>query len=248
MPIIYEPRGKAREYSALAANLYKGCAHGCRYCFAPAATFTPRGEFSSPGYIRPRPDVLKALAKEAEALAGDPRLILMSFTSDVYQPVEKTLKITRRALEILAANNLRPQILTKAGPWAIERDGELLARARGIWAATLTTDDPAESSEWEPGAALPAERIEALRLAKGASLETWVSLEPVINPKAVYRLIDATAGFVDLYKVGKLNYHPRAKEIDWAEFLARVEARLDAHGSRRYIKVDLEAFRTHKVA
>ena len=45
MCIIYEPRGKAKEYSKLAANLYKGCSHGCTYCYAPAATFTKPEQF-----------------------------------------------------------------------------------------------------------------------------------------------------------------------------------------------------------
>ena len=243
MTIIYEPRGKAREYSALAANLYKGCSHACSYCFAPAATFTDRAKFSRASYIRPRPGILEGLAKDAEKISGNPNPILMSFTSDVYQEADKTLGITRKALEIMDANKLTPQILTKAGPWAIRRDADILAKAGGIWAATLTTDDPAESLEWEPCAALPAERIEALRIAKASGLQTWVSFEPVINPEAVYRLVDKTADFVDLYKVGKLNYHPRAKEIDWSDFLARVERKLDEHGAMRYIKIDLEAYR-----
>ena len=48
MSIIYEPRGKAREYAELAVNLYKGCAHACIYCYAPAATFCDRGKFRLP--------------------------------------------------------------------------------------------------------------------------------------------------------------------------------------------------------
>jgi hypothetical protein len=79
------------------------------------------------------------------------------------------------------------------------------------WSATLTHDDPAVSLEWEPGAALPAERIEALRIAHTAGIKTWVSFEPVIDPESVCRLLDLPHGFVDFYKVGKLNYHPRAK-------------------------------------
>jgi DNA repair photolyase len=244
MTIIYEPRGKAREYSALAANLYKGCAHACGYCFAPSATFTDRETFSSDGYIRPRPGVLAQLAKDAEKSAGHPNPVLLSFTSDVYQPVERELGITRQALEILSANRLRPQILTKSGPWAIERDADILKSCNGIWAATLTLDNPEESLKWEPGAALPAERIEALRMAKEAGLETWVSLEPVLDPDAAIRLIQATHKFVDLYKVGKLNYHPHAKTIDWTEFYLRVNAQLDLFNCRRYLKNDLiEAFR-----
>jgi DNA repair photolyase len=248
MPIIYEPRGKAREYSALAANLYKGCAHACSYCFAPAATFTDRSKFSDASYIRERPGALAQLAKDAEKLAGSRELILMSFTSDVYQPAEKELKLTRQALQIMERHNLRPQILTKAGLWAIKRDVDLLAKANGVWAATLTTDDPAESLAWEPGAALPADRIAALKFAKAAGLETWVSFEPVINPDAVLRLVDQTHDFVDLYKVGKLNYHPHTKTIDWGQFLDRAEAKLDEHGAARYIKIDLENCRTKRAA
>lgn len=241
MTIIYEPRGKAREYSPLAANLYKGCAHACVYCFAPSATFTDRIRFSEESYIRPRQDVLEQLRKDAEKIAGDPRPILLSFTSDVYQPCEKKLGLTRQALEILAANKLTPQILTKAGAWAIKRDADILSRCGGIWAATLTTDDPQASLEWEPGAALPEDRIEALRLAKAAGLQTWVSFEPVFDPAAVYRLIEQTKDFVDLYKVGKLNYHKHAATIDWPLFRETTIALLQSLGKDFYIKDDLRA-------
>jgi len=248
MPAIYVPRGKALEYSELACNLYKGCSHACAYCFAPGATFTDRQKFSSPDYIRPRPGIIAELNRDAEKLAGDPRTILMSFTSDVYQEAEKKLKLTRQALSVMALNNLTPQILTKAGAWAIERDMDLLQHANGIWAATLTTDCPEESIKWEPGAALPADRIKALQIAKDAGLRTWVSFEPVIDPEAVYRLIDQTHDFVDLYKVGKLNYHPLAKEINWNKFLSDAEKRLDHYGKDRYIKKDLEVYRHNTAA
>jgi DNA repair photolyase len=241
MTIIYEPRGKAGEYSPLAANLYQGCSHACVYCFAPKATFTDRQLFSDPSYIRPRNIVLEQLDKDAKRLSGDARPILLSFTSDAYQACEKELKITRQALKIMAANNLVPQILTKAGAWAINRDADILASCGGIWAATLTTDDPAVSLEWEPGAALPADRIEALRLAKEAGLQTWVSFEPVIDPDAVYRLIEATKNFVDLYKVGKLNYHKHAATINWPEFREKTISILQSIAKDYYIKDDLRA-------
>lgn len=237
--IIYEPKGKALEYSPLAANLYKGCAHACVYCFAPSATYTDRTLFSSPEYIRPRANVLDELRKDARKMASDPRHILLSFTSDVYQPCEKQHCITREALKILAENRLTPQILTKAGAWAIERDADILAGCGGIWAATLTTDDDAVSKEWEPGAALPGERIAALRIAKEAGLQTWVSFEPVIDPAAVYRLIEQTKDFVDLYKVGRLNYHQHAHTIDWPLFRDTTVALLRKMKKDHYIKEDL---------
>ena len=251
MPIIYEPKGKALEYSELAANLYKGCSHGCKYCYVPGIPpykFVKNARevfYSNPA---PRPDVIKQLQKDAKKLEGDKRLVLFSFTSDAYQPIEKEHRITMQALETLRQHNIRPQILTKAGTWAIERDGKILKAAGGIWAATLTTDNNSESLEWEPGAPLPNERIEALKIAKSFGLETWVSFEPVINPDAVYRMIKQIHSFVDLFKIGKINYHPLEKTIDWAEFLFKVESILDKYSCKRYIKKDLEAYRSKTAA
>jgi DNA repair photolyase len=242
MTIIYEPRGKAREYSPLAVNLYRGCAHACVYCYAPQATFADREVFSSPAYIKPRPGILAGLEAEAAKLAGDPREILLSFTSDPYQPLEKTLKLTRMALRTLMAHRLTVTILTKGGAWGLLRDKDLLLlNPRNAWSVTLTHDDPDASREWEPGAALPADRLESLRLAHGRGIRTWVSFEPVIDPDAVYRLLEQTKGFVDFYKVGKLNYHEHARTIDWPEFRQEIEARLQKLGKPYLLKKDLLA-------
>lgn len=240
--IIYEPKGKALEYSPLAANLYKGCSHACVYCFAPSATFCDRNKFSSPDYISVRKNALIELEKDAKKINGDHRKILLSFTSDPYQPIEKDLNITREALKILLENNLTPQILTKAGSWPVKRDAILLRKSKAVWAATLTTDDDNESLLWEPGAALPKDRLKGLWWAKKLGLQTWVSFEPVINPDAVYRLIKRSHEYVNLYKVGKLNYHPLAKEIDWKKFLKTSVSILESLNKKYYIKKDLAVF------
>lgn len=189
-------------------------------------------------------------------MAGDPRPILLSFTSDPYQPLEREVEITRRAILILVQNKLKVTILTKSGLWGLVRDRDYFSlkwdttccsdsmERQGYpqthtWAATLTHDDPGVSLEWEPGAALPEDRIMALRQAKAWGLKTWVSFEPVINPEAVYRLLEATHEFVDLYKVGKLNYHPLAKQIDWRRFKGEMEERLTRLGKAFYLKKDL---------
>lgn len=243
MCVIYQPTGKALEYSPLAANLYKGCGHACKYCFAPKATFTDREVFSSAEYIRARPKVIEQLEKDAAKIAGDKRPILLSFTSDLYQPINDKLKLSRIALRVFNRYNLTVTILTKGGTIACE-DFDLLAKnPNNTFAVTLTTDISSESLEWEPGAALPKDRIESLRVAEKAGIKTWVSFEPVLNPDAVIRLIEETHTFVDLYKVGKLNYHPHEKTIDWHLFLKNAEAALDKYGCKRYIKKDLEAYR-----
>ena len=244
MSIIYKPKGKALEYSQLAANLYKGCGHACVYCFAPKATFTDREVFSSKEYIRPRPNVIEQLKKDAVKYQGTDKPVLLSFTTDPYQPANDKFGITREALKILLHHDIPVTILTKGG-FAACKDFDLLARHPGnAFSVTLTTDDPQESLKWEPGAWSPVGRIESLYIAHMKGIKTWVSFEPVINPDAVIRLIRRTHSYIDLYKVGKLNYHPLAKTIDWKQFLFRVEAELDKYGKERYIKKDLEAYRS----
>jgi DNA repair photolyase len=103
----------------------------------------------------------------------------------------------------------------------------------------LTLHDQELSDKWEPYAALPQDRIDSLQLAKLLGLRTWVSFEPVISPEAVYSLLEATHEFVDLYKVGKLNYHPLAREIDWRRFKGEMEERLTKLGKPYYLKKDL---------
>lgn len=244
--IIYEPKGKALEYSPLAANLYKGCGHACVYCFAPKATFTDRKVFSSPEYIKPRPNVIEQLAKDAVKYRGTDKPVLLSFTTDPYQPANNKFGITREALKILLDHDIPVTILTKGGMRACN-DFDLLAQnPKNAFSVTLTTDDPKESFAWEPGAASPADRMTSLIIAHDQGIKTWVSFEPVINPDAVIRLIQKTHSYIDLYKVGKLNYHHKAQSIDWQEFLFRVEKELDKYQKARYIKKDLEAYRLDK--
>jgi len=170
-------------------------------------------------------------------------IILMSFTSDPYQPCENDFKVTRLAMDMLNRHSLNFGVLTKGGTRAC-RDFDLLSKnPKNQFACTLTTDIDSESLEWEPGAALPQDRIEALKKAHAMGIDTWVSFEPVINPDAVQRLIDETHEFVNLYKVGKLNYHKKAAEIDWGLYLETVESKLSHYDKKWIVKKDLEKFR-----
>ena len=169
MPIIYEPRGKAKEYADLAANLYRGCIHSCDYCFAPSTTRKPVELFHSPGFVAPRKDVLKQLERDAIKLRDNSceLNVLMSFTTDPYQPIDEALQLTREAIKILNRENLGVTILTKGGKLA-QRDFDLLKLdPRNQFGVTLTCSSPGESLEWEPSASLPEERIDNLREAHG---------------------------------------------------------------------------------
>lgn len=235
MGIIYEPAGKAKEYAPWAANLYRGCAHGCAYCYAPNALFTDREEFHAKP--KARKDILAAFEKDCRKLSGRINNILLSFSTDPYQPIESELGLTRQAIEIAHRHGIGVQILTKGGLRAV-RDFDLLGDA-DAFACTLTFLNDAPSLEWEPQAARPEERIASLKQAHEKGIFTWVSLEPVIEPETTLEIIRQTAGFVDQYKVGMLNYHPLTKEIDWLGFGKQAMELLRSLEKAFYIKEDL---------
>ncbi len=241
--IIYEPSGRAREYAELAANLYRGCDHACEYCFAPLALKTTREAHRIP---QPRKDIIRQFAKEAQTLRhnGEKRYIQLSFTCDPYMQLDVKHQLTRQALQILFANNLNIAILTKGGRRS-ERDFDLLAanNDKVKYGATLVFADDADALKIEPGAAPTSERIASLKKAHDLGIRTWVSLEPIYHADDAYALIERTRDFVDIYKVGKLNYLPEvANKVNWREFAINVELLLKASGKEYYLKNDLRRF------
>jgi len=238
---IYEPRGRAREYAKLAVNVFSGCAHACKYCYAPLALKRNRDEFHSEP--EPRKDILhwiEADCKKIKIKGNGSAQVLLCFTCDPYQPIEKDLQVTRRAIQILHEYGLSVQILTKAGMRA-SRDFDLLTE-KDAFATTMTFLDDERSLEWEPNAALPSDRIEAIKIANKKGIPTWVSLEPVIDPEQALQIIQRTHKFVDLFKVGPLNYRPETKGINWKKFGLEVIQLLEKLGKKYYIKDDLKKY------
>lgn len=234
--VIYEPRGKAREYAQLAVNLYQGCGHQCTYCYAPASIRATKEKFGIPN---PRLNIIERLSADARILSlqNIKGPVLLCFTCDPYQPIDEKYRLTRKAIQILHLYNLEVMILTKGGRRA-EQDFDLLTDC-DWFGVTLTNLDDALSLEWEPFASLPSERINSLLKAHQKSIKTWVSLEPVLYPEVALEIIRQTYKFVDKFKVGTLNYHPHAKSIDWHKFTINAKNLLDELGCDYYLKEDL---------
>jgi len=243
--VIYKPKGLALEYANLATNAYRGCRHGCAYCYAPSALRMSASEFHSAPSIRKGylAKLEKDCAKFQKANMGG--RVLLSFTCDPYQPLDEDTGLTRRVIQTMHAAGLDVQVLTKGGARAL-RDLDLFGPT-DAFATTLTWSDRYRSILWEPEAALPAERIETIKAFHDAGVPTWVSLEPVLDPNVALDLIRTTAPFVDLFKVGKLNYAGRlppelratVEHIDWYAFGHAAESLLQELGKEYYIKIDL---------
>jgi len=237
---IYAPRGQAGEYAPLASNLYRGCGNGCAYCYVPLVTKQPRSEFDAGAIVRG--NALTGLWKDARKYqeAGITEQVMMSFTTDPYHPGDTV--ITAKAIEILTEYGLAFCTLTKGGTRAL-RDLALFRPDRDAFASTLTTLDDDFSRKWERNAALPGDRLAALRAFHDRDIFTWVSLEPTLDVEASLAIVEATHPFVDLYKVGRANY---LKEItrttDWQDYTLRMIDLLNGVGAAHYIKKDLQPY------
>lgn len=237
--ILYAPRGQAGEYAPLATNPYRGCGHKCAYCYVPRVLKMDRAEFDAGAF--PRAGFEVALTKDARKYqaAGVTEQVMLSFTTDPYHPGDTTL--TRRTIEILQEHGLGVCTLTKGGTRAV-RDIDLFRPTRDAFACTLTSLDNAFSRKWERGAALPADRLDALRAFHEAGIFTWVSLEPTLDVESSLAIVKATHGFVDLYKVGRVNYLPMTKTTDWRDYTLRMVDLLNRLGAAHYIKHDLQPY------
>jgi len=240
MGVIYEPKGKAREYSPLALNLYLACTHGCKYCYAPSCMQRKRESyFKKP---EPRKNIIENLKKELAK--GTPKeQVLLSFIGDVYCESEDGGRTTTEALEILQGAGVPVAILTKGG-FRCLKDMELFKRFHEHIqvGATLTFDNDHDSLSWESGAAIPSERLAMLATLKEAGIRTFVSFEPVIDAEQSLSLIRRTLALdcVDVYKVGKVNnFQGIDKTIDWTDFLERCLDLIRPTGKELYIKHDL---------
>jgi DNA repair photolyase len=236
---IYAPKGQAGEYARLAANPYRGCGTLCSYCYVPLVTKQRREEFNA-GAV-PRPHFLEQLRKDAlkYRAAGITDQVMLSFTTDPYHPGDTAL--TRDTIEVLQAHGLGVCTLTKGGSRAL-RDLTLFRPQRDAFASTLTSLDDAFSRKWERAAAPPADRIAALRRFHAAGIFTWVSLEPTLDIESSLAIVRETHAFVDLYKIGRVNYLPMTKTTDWKSYTARMIELCQRLGARHYVKRDLQAF------
>jgi len=188
-----------------------------------------------------RPNFLSNLKKDAARYraAGITEQVMLSFTTDVYNPYNREL--TRPTLEILIEHGLGFCVLTKGGTRALA-DIDLYRPDRDAFASTLTSLDDRFSKKWERNAALPSDRIAALKTFHQRGIFTWASLEPVLDVEASIEIVKRTHGFVDLFKVGRVNYLPMTRTTDWRDFTLRMIDVLQAVGARHYIKRDLQPY------
>jgi DNA repair photolyase len=168
----------------LSLNPYRGCEHGCIYCFArPTHSYlglSPGLDFESKVFAKVNaPELLRHELAKASYV---PEPIALGVNTDAYQPCERELRLTRRVLEVLHECEHPVALITKSS--LIERDIDLLAamaaRRQAAAAITITTLDPEIARTLEPRAAAPARRLRTIRTLTDAGIPVGVSIAPVI--------------------------------------------------------------------
>lgn len=165
-------------------NPYRGCEHGCTYCFArPTHAFqglSPGLDFETKLFAKPNAATL--LEKELAAPGYEPKTIAIGTNTDPYQPIERTERITRGVLEVLARTNHPVGIVTKSA--LVLRDLDLLKpmAEKGLVkvALSVTTLDPDLARRLEPRASAPARRLAAIEALAAAGIPTSVLVAPII--------------------------------------------------------------------
>ncbi len=165
-------------------NPYKGCEHGCVYCFArPSHAYldlSPGLDFESK--IFAKPDAPSLLTQELARPTYQVAPVALGVNTDAYQPVERKLKITRGILEVLLAHRHPVSIITKSA--LIERDIDLLAPMAEQQLVqviiSVTTLDHTLSRRMEPRATAPARRLQLIRTLSEAGIPVGVLFAPVI--------------------------------------------------------------------
>jgi DNA repair photolyase len=182
-------------------NPYRGCEHGCAYCFArPTHAYmglSPGLDFETKLFAKP--NAAKLLEKELAKPDYRPRTLAIGTNTDPYQPIERRYRIMREILEVLDRTNHPVGIVTKSA--LIARDVDILSQMakRGLAkvALSVTTLDRKLARAMEPRAATPQRRLDTLKLLAEAGVPTTVMVAPIVpalNEAEIERILEAAVG------------------------------------------------------
>jgi len=210
-----------------AINPYRGCEHGCVYCFArPTHAYlgwSPGLDFET--RLVAKSNAVEALRAELARPGYKVDVVNIGSATDAYQPIERQWKLTRGLLELLLETRHPVSLVTKGG--LVARDIDLLARLAELNLVavyvTITTLDGEVARTLEPRAAAPWRRLEAVRELTAAGVPVGVSLAPVIpfiTDEQIEHVLEAAAGAgarVAFYTMLRLPWEVKAVFLDWLE-------------------------------
>lgn len=211
-------------------NPYRGCTHGCHYCFArryqTQFELGPGDDFSSLIFVKT--NFVDVLRRELDRPAWSREEVAFGTATDPYQPIEGHYKLTRRSLEALIEGRTPIGLITK-GPMIV-RDKDLLAELTRVAGCTvcvsIPTVDEAAWSALEPGTAHPLQRLRAVRTLREAGVRAGVLMMPVVpgfttQPSKLDATIKAIADHDAAFLGANVMYLKGGTKDHFMDFLAR---------------------------
>ncbi len=242
---LYQPTGKAGEYSAWAVNFFIGCSNNCTYCYCKRGVFshfwstTPRLKKS----FKDADQAISIFEKEMMANLEELRKagIFFSFTTDPM--LDETLELTLRAVGMAVLNNVPVKILTKCSDWLdtpiwASTEPLLLGHKDKIaFGFTLTGCD-----DKEPFASSNQKRIDAMQKVHELGFHTFASIEPVIDIVASDAMMRKALPYCQLFKVGLMSGGAKPDEVALKEFVDYWSRTLDKFGKKVYWKQSIRDY------
>lgn len=230
------------EYQSWYCNPYEGCSHGCKYpCYARLIKRQYYEDWIQPKFISNAIELLNAeIPKLLPKLKH--RHIMLSSSTDAYQPIEQELKLTRQIVKLFIKHGLWFDILTKNV--LVGRDFDLLTKYHSRYGRvgfTIITLNEQSRKAWEPGASPIDSRIYVLKDAHDRGIHTWVSCEPIIlGTTDPVKIIEELHEYVDHWVFGKHNYgQDLAHDWQYARIRERIIQACDERGLSFLIKKEL---------
>jgi|Deesub1362B_J571_1020462.scaffolds.fasta_scaffold01556_7 DNA repair photolyase len=227
------------EWTDYAINHYKGCPHGCVYCYAKSQIHDVYwrkrwGEFHD---VKPVSNALELLEKDLRKQKPG-RVLLCSMCDPYPAKIEKRLELTRRLLERLLNTPLHVLILTKSS--FAKRDLDIMESHDNVELGVTLTSLTAEDAKcYEPLTSPPEDRISVLKEAHKRGIKTFMSIEPWI-PEVTdpWKIVQQCRDFVDFFIIGALNYRSVPHGYYQRE-LPELVKKLDKAGVKYMLKREL---------
>ncbi len=228
-----------------ALNPYRGCEHGCLYCYSPAILRDAELVERWGQDVWLKENVAEVL--RAEVRRKRPGVVGVSTVCDPYQPIEKEVELTRRCLEVLRDSGFGVCIQTKSD--LVLRDRDLIRGEKFEVGVTVTTLDADVVSKIEPRAPDPDARVQVLKEFKERNVETWLFLGPIIpgvndSPEQIEEVLREAKSSGSYVMYDKLNVKTgvleRLERVFGAEEVAKIKKILQTPEWWRSVKKEIE--------
>lgn len=219
MKTIYSTLGAAKEYCEYAVDIYTGCPHKCEYCYAKAKADKKNKDFTD---ISVRKNIIEATREfliNNKEYSG--KTIFLGFSSDPF-PNGYDCSTTVEIIKLLKSFGCHIMFCTKG---RISTEVLDLLDNKDSVGITITCGDEM-AKKFEPYSILPTERLKQLKAFYEKGIETWISIEPVLEPNFIYKMLESDdMKYITRVKLGKLN-HMEISDltknpndfIDWTEY------------------------------